>query len=78
MDDYHLRVQLTYKMLNDCKPVGVLAVIAATGTTQADVKIEGLDDVTKFFKHQLFLASLLENLREKVLEAKKDSFFEWT
>jgi hypothetical protein len=42
----------------------------------ADVKKQGLDDMAKFFKHQLFLAGLHQNLREKVLEAKKDTFFE--
>jgi hypothetical protein len=46
--------------------------LAATTVNQA--KAEGMADMGKFFKHQLFLASLSDGIRDKVLEAKKDTF----
>jgi hypothetical protein len=33
-----------------------------------------MNDMVKFFKHQLFLTSHNDSLRDEVLEAKKDSF----
>ncbi len=53
MDDYNLRVQLTYKRLYDSKPASVLVIRAAGGTAPADTKKEGFDDRANIFKPQL-------------------------
>ncbi len=42
--------------------------------TFAQAKLEGMNDMAKFFKHQLFLAGLDDPLRDEVLEARKDTF----
>jgi hypothetical protein len=42
--------------------------------TVAEAKLEGITDMGKFFKHQLFLAGLSDILHEKTLEAKNDTF----
>jgi hypothetical protein len=76
VDDYHLRVHQAYKKLFDSKPEAVLAIRAATGVAAAIVKKEGLDDLAKFFKHQLILTRLFNHLRDMVLDAKKETFFE--
>jgi hypothetical protein len=46
------------------------------GATEAEVKAEGISDAFKFIKHQLFLAGLKDGIRDKVLEATKDTFTE--
>jgi hypothetical protein len=51
-------------------------VRAAGGAAPADIKAEGVSDAFKFIKHQLFLASLKDGIRNKVLEAAKDTFIE--
>jgi hypothetical protein len=73
MEDYHLRVQFGYKRLYNSKPAAIWATV---GPAQADVMNEGLYDMAKLLTHQLFLAGLCKNLREKVLKAKKNTFFE--
>jgi hypothetical protein len=52
-----------------------MAVLAACAAT-TDMKKEGLNDTAKFFKHLHFLTGLHNLLRDKILEAKKDTFFE--
>jgi hypothetical protein len=42
--------------------------------TVAEAKLEVMANMAKFFKHQLFLASLSKHLCEKVLEVRKDNF----
>jgi len=66
---------MAYKHLTDKKPATVAAVqgTIAAGATEAEVKAEGISDAFKFIKHQLFLAGLKDGIRDKVLEAAKDT-----
>jgi hypothetical protein len=78
INDYTYRVQMAYKRLMDKKPATMAAVrgTIAAGATKAEVKAEGISDAFKFIKHQLFLAGLKDGIRDKVLEAAKDTFTE--
>jgi hypothetical protein len=69
---------MAYKRLMDKKPATMAAVwgIIAAGATEAEVKAKGISDAFKFIKHQLFLAGLKDGIRDKVLEAAKDTFTE--
>ena len=69
---------MAYKRLTDKKPATMAAVrnTIAAGATEAEVKAEGISDAFKFIKHQLFLAGLKDGIRDKVLEAAKDTFTE--
>ena len=55
--------------------VRIVGAADAAGVVQpappADVKKEGIKDAEKFFKHQLYLAGLRDELRGKVMEAGK-------
>jgi hypothetical protein len=51
-----------------------MAAVRKAAATVAKAKAEGIADMAKSFKHQLFLAGLSDNVRDKVLEAKKDTF----
>jgi hypothetical protein len=73
VNDYHVQVQTTYKHLTDSKPATMVAVRNPTATV-AEAKLESIANMGKFFKHQLFQASLSDNLRDKTLEAKKGTF----
>jgi hypothetical protein len=75
INDFHVRVQTAYKRITDSKPA-TMATVRLAGATPDQAKLEGMKDMAKFFKHQLFLAGLSDNLRDKVLEAKKDTFTE--
>jgi Retrotransposon gag protein len=74
INDYTYCVQIAYKCLTDKKPATMAAVRARAAA--ADIKAEGINDAFKFKKHQLFLASLKDGIRNKVLEAAKDTFTE--
>ncbi len=76
MNDYRCRVQVAYDRLINNRPDAINTVRATAGTPAADVKIEGINDMALFFKHQLFLAGIKEPIRDKVLEAGKASFQE--
>jgi Retrotransposon gag protein len=78
VNDYTYRVQMAYKRLTDKKPAAIAVVhnTIAPGAAEADVKAEGVSDAFKFIKHQLFLAGLKDGIRDKVLEAAKDTFTE--
>jgi hypothetical protein len=78
INDYTYHVQMAYKRLTDKKPATMAAVqgTIAAGATEAEVKAEGISDAFKFIKHQLFLAGLKDGIRDKVLEAAKDTFTE--
>jgi len=67
---------MAYKRLTDKKPAMMAAVKAAAGAAPADIKAEGITDTFKFIKHQLFVAGLKDGIRNKVLEAAKDTFTE--
>jgi hypothetical protein len=74
INDYTYHVQMAYKRLTDKKPAAMAAVRAAVGANPANVKAEGITDSFKLIKHQLFLAGLKDGIRDKVLEAAKDTF----
>ncbi len=78
INDYTYCVQMAYKHLTDKKPATMAAVRStiAAGATKAEFKAEGISDAFKFIKHQLFLAGLKDGIRDKVLEAAKDTFTE--
>ena len=69
--DYYLRVCEAFSKMCDARPEGMANVRAAAGAAAADIKMEGIRDAEKFFKHQLYLAGLREDLRIKVMEAGK-------
>ena len=69
--DYYLRVCEAFSKMCDAKPAALAAVRAAAGAQPADIKMEGIKDSEKFFKHQLYLAGLRDELRLKVMEAGK-------
>ncbi len=73
MNDFLCRIQVAYDRLLDNKPAAMAAVrnTMAAGTTEAQVKAEGINDMALFFKHQLFLAGVKDSLRDRVLEAGK-------
>jgi hypothetical protein len=48
----------------------------AGGATEAQVKAEGINDMALFFKHQLFLAGVKDSIRDRILEAGKNSLQE--
>jgi hypothetical protein len=74
INDYTYRVQMAYKHLTDKKPAPMAVIRAAVGAAPADIKAEGVSDAFKFIKHQLFLVGLKDGIRDKVLEAAKDTF----
>ncbi len=49
---------------------------AATADQAAAIKLEGVKDSEGFFKHQLFIAGLKEDIRTKIMEAGKPSIQE--
>ena len=69
--DYYLRVCDTFSKLSEARPAAMLNVRANAAAQQAAVKLEGIRDAEKFFKHQLYLAGLRDDLRTKVMEAGK-------
>jgi hypothetical protein len=75
INDYHVRAQTAKKRLTDSKPA-TMAAVRLAGATSDQAKLEGMKDMAKFFKHQLFLAGLSDNLCDKVQKAKKDTFAE--
>ncbi len=60
VDNYHLRVQQSYKRLYDSK-LDTMGVVRAI-TAAADVKKEGMTNMAKLFTHQLFLDSPCDHL----------------
>jgi hypothetical protein len=72
INDYHIQVQTAFKRLTDISlPPWLLSDWPVLPRPKP--KTEGMNYMAKFFKHQLFLAGLSDSLRNKVLEAKKDS-----
>ena len=82
IQDYYLRVSETFNKMGEAKPYAmdairvVPAAVATIGPAilVADLtamKKEGIKDMEQFFKHQLFMASLHDDLRMKVMEAGK-------
>ncbi|MCZ2207965.1 hypothetical protein, partial [Cylindrospermopsis raciborskii] len=79
--DYYLRIIDTYERMCECRPdalndyegVPPNAVAAADARV---IKMQGIRDAERFFKHQLFLAGLKEDLRTRVMEANKATLYE--
>jgi len=70
VQDFFLRVSEAYQRLRESRPDELFAVrYAVVPIVAADLKKEGLDDMGRFFLHQLFLAGLKEDIRIKTMEA---------
>ena len=54
----------------------VPAADAAAAATRATCKLEGIEDTSRFFMQQLFVAGLREDIREKVMEQDPDTLQE--
>jgi hypothetical protein len=52
----------------------MMAVIRLAFATPDEAEVEGMNDMAKFFKHQLFFDGISDPLSYKVLEARKDTF----
>jgi hypothetical protein len=78
--DYYLRVSDAFKKMCEAKPAAIATVCidrgAATADQAAAIKLEGVKDSEGFFKHQLFIAGLKEDIRMKIMEAGKPSIQE--
>jgi hypothetical protein len=78
--DYYLRVSDAFKKMCEAKPAAIATVRADRGTATAEqaaaIKLEGVKDSEGFFKHQLFIAGLKEDIRTKIMEAGKPSIQE--
>lgn len=79
---YFLRLDETFRRINENRPAAALAVrVAALAEHQDDardarIKLEGLKDQEKFFLAQMFIAGLRENLRQKVMDEMRDDLME--
>lgn len=78
--DYYLRVSDAFRKMCEAKPVAIATVRANIGAATAEqataIKKEGVSDSEGFFKHQLFIAGLKEDIRMKIMEAGKTSIQE--
>ena len=85
--DYYLRVCETFDRMCEAKPaaIGTLRTVPAAvaaavpAIVPADLtamKTEGIKDMEQFFRHQLFMAGLRDDLRAKVMEAGKATLHE--
>lgn len=68
VQDFYLRVAEAFKNMTDAKPEFIAAVRAPAGAARADVKAEGVTDMSRFFLTQLFLAGLREEIRLRTME----------
>ena len=78
--DYYLRIHDVYRRFSETKPAAIGEVAGdLAGVDAAEArrfKAEGIRDAERFFKHQLFLAGLRDDLRTKVMEANKATLHE--
>jgi hypothetical protein len=68
VQDFYLRVAEAFKNMTDAKPDFIAAVRTAAAAPRADVKAEGVTDMSRFFLTQLFLAGLREEIRLRTME----------
>jgi Retrotransposon gag protein len=74
VQDFYLRVSEAYQRLRESRPEAMFAVrYGVNPPVEADIKKEGIDDMGRFFLHQLFLAGLKEDVRVKTMEAGHDT-----
>jgi hypothetical protein len=80
VNDYYLWVSDAFKKMCEAKPAAIATVRAERGAATAEqaaaIKLEGVKDSEGFFKHQLFIAGLKEDIRMKIMEAGKPSIQE--
>lgn len=69
VQDFYLRVAEAFKNMTDAKPDFIANVRAVAAAPRADVKAEGVTDMSRFFLTQLFLAGLREEIRLRTMEA---------
>ena len=79
--DYFLRLQEIFGKLINAAPedmgnVRMVMPAAIVADTVKEGKSEGIKDMAKFFKMQLFIAGLNDSLRAKVMEAGKASIYD--
>jgi hypothetical protein len=74
VQDFYLRVSEAYQRLRESRPDALFLVrYNVDPPVQEDIKKEGIDDMGRFFLHQLFLAGLKEDIRIKTMEAGHDT-----
>lgn len=74
VQDFYLRVSEAYQRLRESRPAAMFAVrYDVLPLVEEDLKKEGIDDMGRFFLHQLFLAGLKEDIRVKTMEAGHDT-----
>lgn len=80
VNDYYLRVHEAFSKMCEAKTANFgdirMNIAANDAAICRQVKNEGIRDTEKFFKHQLFLAGLRDNLRLKTMEAGKANLHE--
>ena len=77
VQDFFLRVSEAYQRLRETKPDAIDDVRQGIGNIDPadarNIKKEGIEDMGRFFLHQLFLAGLKEDIRVKTMEAGHDT-----
>jgi len=74
VQDFYLRVSEAYQRLRESRPEAMFEVrYDVDPIVGEDLKREGIDDMGRFFLHQLFLAGLKEEIRVKTMEAGHDT-----
>jgi len=74
VQDFYLRVSEAYQRLRESRPAAMFEVrYDVDPIVEEDLKKEGIDDMGRFFLHQLFLAGLKEDIRVKTMEAGHDN-----
>ena len=79
VQDFYVRSMDVYVKLKAQRGAALTNVryVAPAGATQAQryaaIKLEGIEDTSRFFMQQLFVAGLKEEIREKVMERDPDS-----
>jgi len=79
--DYYLRLCEVFKRMKDTRPENMSNVITEVGDEADDddrvtIKVEGMNAMEKYFRHQFFIAGLRPDLRNRVMEAAKETISE--
>ena len=73
--DYYLRVMEVYQKIKEIRPPTLFDVRVA-GQADAVTKLEGIEDMGRYFMLQLFLAGLREDIKVKTMENVPDTLGE--
>jgi len=65
--DYYLRVMEVYQRIKEMRPENMSHTRAQNGTARV-YKMEGIDDMGRYFMLQLFLAGLKDDVKQKTME----------